>query len=117
MFYVKKVGAFMEINVGNKFGCLEVTGDNKQVELEIQAKINMLAKKEWNKFDTWNSGFLNQKFETYYKLDKKEIDLYNKKGKMPRSYVAKFRNNYSNYGNEIENNIPLLWHKKILIHI
>lgn len=112
MFYVKKVGAFMEINVGNKFGCLEVTGDNKQVELEIQAKINMLAKKEWNKFDTWNSGFLNQKFETYYKLDKKEIDLYNKKGKMPRSYVAKFRNNYSNYGNEIENNIPLLWHKK-----
>ena len=31
---------------------------------------------EWNKFDTWNSGFLNQKFETYYKLDKKEIDLY-----------------------------------------
>ena len=78
----------MALYIGDKSGCLEVIADNTTTttairELEYQAAVN-----EWKLYKKY--VFLDTPFCEYYKLNKKETELFNNHQDMPNSFVKKY---------------------------
>ncbi len=101
----------MDINIGDVSGCLEVIGDCIEAEKDLQETLYQWAEEEWCKFDNWYS-YENSDFKKKYKLDNAESQIYDAKGHMPESFVAKYRNYTSMYSmfRNMNQDGRFLWH-------
>lgn len=101
----------MDIKIGDISGCLEIIGDCIESENDLQETINQWAEKEWYKFEDWHT-LKYMDFKTKYKLNKQESQIYDARGTMPKSFVAKFRKNSDRMLWNIIKDGRFLWHDR-----
>lgn len=83
----------MALYIGDKSGCLEVIADNITTTAEIRELEYQAADRKWKcykEFAYWGMPFCE-----YYKLNKKETELFNNHQDMPDSFVKKFLKQHS----------------------
>ncbi len=97
------------MNIGDVSGCLEIIGDYDDANQDLKDIIRAWAEEEWNRFPDWYKLFYDGDFKTYYKLSKKESDLYDAEGKMPESFVSKYRKKVEG---DLSINNHFLYHKR-----
>lgn len=102
----------MDIKIGDVSGCLEIIGDCIESENDLQETIIQCAEEEWYKFEEYAS--VTVEFKTKYKLSKEEAKIYDARGKMPKSFIAKFRKNSAPYKIlcNINKDKRFLWHER-----
>lgn len=83
------------LNIGTTSGCLEVIGDFRESENDLQETFQQWAEKEWN--DHLYRSDTNIDFKSYYGLTEAESKKFLSRGKMPKSFVAKYRRKGSCY--------------------
>lgn len=104
----------MALDIGEKSGCLEVIADNATSTAEIRELEYQAAEREWKCYKKYI--FLDTPFCEYYKLNKKETELFNNHQDMPNTFVKKYLKKHS-YGGvpyfsvlKSPNNIEFLSH-------
>lgn len=95
------------LNIGDVSGCLEVIGGFSESEDDLQETFQEWAQKEWE--DNLHCSYLNKSFKSYYGLTESENKKFLSKGKMPKSFVGKYRKAGSCY--KITYDKRFLWHK------
>ena len=101
-----------ELKVGDKYGCLEIIGDCKEAENDLQETFSQWAESEWNEYlYDGEMNFSDVDFKSYYSLNTNELKSYENKEAMPKSFVEKYRKVGDFYGCRISQNKRFLWHK------
>lgn len=102
----------MDIKIGDESGCLEIIGDCIEVENDLQETINQWAAEEWCQFDEWYS-YEEVEFKEQYNLSKLESKIYDDRGSMPKSFVAKYRKKCDDHEMlwNMKNDERFLWHE------
>lgn len=86
----------MALAIGEKSGCLEVIADNETTTAEMRELEYQAADHEWKRYKEY--VFFNTPFCEYYKLNKKETELFNNHQDMPSSFVKKYLKQHSHGG-------------------
>lgn len=81
------------MEIGETSGCLEIVGGRFTVENELKTIITAQAEQEWDHSSLFKKRFLQVDFQSFYKLDEAETELYLQKKGMPNSFIEKFRKN------------------------
>lgn len=95
------------LNIGDVSGCLEVIGGVLESEDDLQETFQQWAEKEWDDNLYHNDSNIN--FKTYYGLTKAENKKFLIRGKMPKSFLEKYRKMGSCY--KISSDKRFLWHE------
>lgn len=98
---------------GFRSGCLSVISNDFESNYnEVFQYIYFSASQEWSKFSNWKNPkvFDSRDFISYYKLNKNESLLFNKKAPAPTSYIKKYCNALRPY--EYVRIFPSLAHEK-----
>lgn len=95
------------LNIGDTSGCLEVIGDFTESENDLQETFQQWAAEEWEKH--LYSSDSNIGFKNYYGLTEAENKKFLSRGKMPKSFVGKYRKIGSCY--KISYDKRFLWNK------
>lgn len=94
-------------------GCLSVISNDFESNYnKVFQYIYFSASQEWSKFSNWKNPkvFDSRDFISYYKLNKNESLLFNKKAPAPTSYIKKYCNALRPY--EYVRIFPSLAHEK-----
>ena len=77
------------LNIGDVSGCLEVIGDFLESENDLQETFQQWAEEEWDEHLNCSDSDID--FKTYYNLTEAENKKFFRRGKMPKSFVEKYR--------------------------
>ena len=97
------------LKMGDTSGCLEVIGMFLESEEDLQETFQQWAEEEWNSYLYRNDSEID--FKKKYGLTENENKKFLTKGKMPKSFVGKYRKVGSCYKIAYDNRF--LWHKSM----
>lgn len=95
------------LNIGDVSGCLEVIGDFLESENDLQETFQQWAEEEWDEHLNCSDSDID--FKTYYNLTEAENKKFFRRGKMPKSFVEKYRKKGNCY--KIFCDKRFLWYK------